>query len=197
MRRAGAQIILGLFICNLTMLCAFALPQTQSVVRKGISVEELDRLMRAVPALPGRIYSIRFLRDARGNFPGFVALLVMNPTGGWYVYVFRSEDRGSFALDWKSAKLDDSFAVGSPDDLRTFDLGDEYGFTFEGCAPHACPEFFSVLLYAPSAHKSFTATYEDGKIGYSSGLDAPANHNYKVVLDEEIAKGKATRSIKP
>jgi hypothetical protein len=196
MKRTIAQVMLGLVICNLTVLSS-SFPQVQPAVRKGMSVDELAKLVQSIPALPGHIYSVQFLRDAHGNFPGFISLLVMSPGGSWYVYVFRSEGPDGFALDWKSDKLDDSFAVGSPYDLKTFDLGNEYGFTFEGCAPHACPEFFSVLLYAPLAHKSFTAKYEDGKVGYSSGLDVPANHNYKDVLDEEIAKGKAARSIKP
>ena len=124
-----------------------------------------------------------------------MALLVSNPGGGWYVYVFRSEGTDSFALDWKSEKLDNSFAVASPGNLKTFDLGDEYGFTFQGCAAHSCPEFFSVLLYAPLAHKVFTASYENGKVSYSPVFDAAESKTYKLVLDDEIRR--ATRVTRP
>jgi len=101
MRRIVVRIVLAFLIGNLAALGS-SLSQSAPTVRKGMSVDDLTKLAQSIPALPGHIYSVQFLRDAHGNFPGFVSLLVMNPKGGWYVYVFRSEGPDGFALDWKS-----------------------------------------------------------------------------------------------
>ena len=184
-----ALAISGVMLCFVT-----ALSQLPPSPRQGLSAEELLRFAQSLPALPGRIQTIQFLRDSDGNFPGFVELLTESPESGWQVFVFRFDGANHFTLEWNSGKLDDSFAVSSPDALKVVDLGDEWVTTFEGCAAHACPDVFSALLYSPSRHSAFITTYLRGKVMRSPGLDAPSNRIYKNILNEIVEK---RRTISP
>jgi hypothetical protein len=184
--RRVVLLLLGLVVCS-----RIALPQSPPAPRHGLAREELLRFARSLPALPGRVQAIQFLRDSDGNFPGFVGLLTQSAQGGWQVFVLRFDGADHFALDWKSGKLDDSFEVSSPDALKTVDLGNEWVITFEGCAAHACPDVFSALLYAPSSHLAFTTNYLRGKITRSGRLEEPTNRIYKNILDDVVERRRA------
>ena len=80
--------------------------------------------------------------------------------------------------------LDDSFSVSSHGALKIFHLRDEDAVEFSGCAPHVCPDVFSVFIYVPSQKAAFMAQYVWGKVTYSPAIESAADEKYKFALDQ-------------
>jgi hypothetical protein len=152
----------------------------------GLSAAEFRAFAKSVPELPGRIQAVLLFRESGGKRA--VALATLDERGGWRLFVFNSSSSSTFRLEWKSARLDDSFAVSSPSSLRLFSLGDEDAVQFSGCGRHACPDVFSFMLYVPSLRTAFTATSVYGKVTYSSNMRLPADEEYKGALDRLIGE---------
>ena len=106
--------------------------------------------------------------------------------------MFHLEDNGKFALEWKSGKLDDSFAGSSADQFQPYNSFDEQTFKFSGCAAHNCPDVFSVMLYIPSKSMAITATYILGKVTYSPSAISDSGYQiYRTYLDKLIAERRS------
>ena len=101
----------------------------------------------------------------------------------------RRQTNDKFALEWNSAKLVDLFAESSADQFQPYNSFGEQTFKFSGCAPHNCPDVFSVLLYIPSKSMAIAATYTLGKITYSPpAVGGQGYQIYRNYLDKLIAK---------
>lgn len=154
----------------------------------GMSEAELRNLADSLPKLPGSIQAIRFF-SASGDQRGIsAALATFEKQAGWQISIFNSRGDQKFQLGWESGKLDDSFSVSSPDALKIFHLGNEDAVEFNGCAPHVCPDVFSILLYVPSKETAFTAKYVWGKVTYSPTLGTAADAQYKSALDQLVSE---------
>jgi len=153
----------------------------------GLNVHQLRNLVNALPSLPGTIQAIQFLQGGGGQIDR-AAVLTDGADSGWQIFVFHLKSTGKFALEWKSGKLDDSFAVSSTDQFHTYDLHGEDVLKFSGCGAHNCPDVYSVMLYVPSKKAAFTATYILGKVTYSPASDGPMYRYYKMDLDRSIAE---------
>jgi hypothetical protein len=145
----------------------------------GLSAAEFRAFAKSVPELPGRIQAVLLFRESGGKRA--VALATLDERAGWRLFVFNSSSSSTFKLEWKSARLDDSFAVSSPSSLRLFSLGDEDAVQFSGCGRHACPDVF-------------TATSVYGKVTYSSNMRLPADEEYEGALGQLI--GERTQFIR-
>ena len=156
----------------------------------GLSVHQLRNLANTLPPLPGMIQAIQFLQNGKFQING-AAILTDGADSGWQISVFDLESTGKFQLEWKSGRLDDSFAVSSAHQFQTYFLSDEQVLQFSGCAAHACPDVFSVMLYVPSRKSAFTATYTLGKVTYSPSGDGAMYRYYKMELDRYIAKHRS------
>lgn len=152
----------------------------------GLTREELRELAAAIPSLPGRIVAIRFFRDKTGSLPGGVALLVHSTVKGWQVLVLARRENNKYVLGWQSGQLDSSFSVSWEGALGIFNVGGEHVVQFYGCAKHACPDFFSVMIYVPSRNQVFVARHEAGSIRFSLNAEAPENLTYKEWLEQQI-----------
>ena len=174
-----SAVLLSIF---LNMAKAMA-QNADSPANDGMTVQQLREFSESLEELPAPIQAIRFFRpDGRERS---VALTTNDQKTGWQIFVFDSVPSSTrFALTWKSGKLDDGFSVSYPGALKLFDFGHEQGIEFEGCAPHVCPDVFSVLLYVPSKRTAFTAKYVWGKITYSP--ESSENSGYKAALDQLI-----------
>ena len=153
----------------------------------GMSVAELRNLADSLPQLPGSIRRSRFFSTS-GDQRGTAALATFEKQAGWQISIFNSRGDQKFKLGWESGKLDDSFSVSSPDALKIFHFGSEDAVEFNGCAPHVCPDVFSILLYVPSKGTAFTAKYVWGKVTYSPTLGTAADAQYKSALDQLVSE---------
>lgn len=152
----------------------------------GISVSQWQALASELSLLSGSIQAVQLLRSD-GFWVDRVAFLTESRDSGWQIFVFHLENTDRFSLEWKSGKLEDSFAVSSARQFETRNVaGSEQVLEFSGCAAHNCPDVFSVMLYVPSRKTAFTATSILGKVTYSSGLESPANRVYKGALDRSL-----------
>ncbi len=155
----------------------------------SLSVKEFRNLAESLPELPGRIQAIRLFQGAIGQ-QASVAIATFGEKTGWQLFVFASNTGKHFRPEWKSGKLANTFTVADPAALKLFDFGNEVGVEFSGCAPHSCgggpSAVFSVLLYVPSKRTAFTATYELGKIAYSSNLQSAGNERYRGALEQLV-----------
>lgn len=170
-----------------------ARPTTQEARSRdtgGLSVPQLKALVNALPSLPGSIQAIQFLQNSDFRIDR-AAILTDGEDSGWQIFVFHLESPDSFALEWKSGKLDDSFAVSSADQFQTYTLSDERLLKFSGCAAHNCPDVFSVMIYVPSRNTAFSATFVLGKVTYSPASDGPMYRYYKMDLDRFIAEHRS------
>jgi hypothetical protein len=154
----------------------------------GISAAEFRSLADSMPKLPGSIQAIRFFGAPRGQQGTSAALATFQKQAGWQILIFKSRSDQKFQLAWESGKLDDSFSVSSSDALKIFHLGNENAVEFNGCAPHVCPDVFSILLYVPSKGAAFTAKYVWGKVTYSPTLSTAADAQYKSALDQLVSE---------
>jgi hypothetical protein len=177
------------------LTCGYAKPaprQEGHQSETGITVSQLQNLLNALPSLPGTIQAIRFLRRDRFWIDG-AAVLTQGEHSGWQIFVLHLGSGGKTSLEWKSGRLDDSFAVSSANQLRTRNVGvSEEALEFSGCAAHNCPDVFSVMLYVPSRRAAFTATCISGKVKYSPGLESADNRKYKDAVDQ-LVRDRANR----
>ena len=152
----------------------------------GLSVSQMQGLLHALPPLSGTIQAIQFLR--RDEFwIDRAAILTQGGKGGWQIFVLHFDNTSKFALEWKSGRLEDSFAISSASQFQTHKVGtSEQALEFSGCAAHNCPDVFSIILYSPLRKTAFTATYVLGKVSYSQGLESPENREYKDALDQLV-----------
>lgn len=167
------------------LICGYAKasPQDEHRSETGLTVSQVQTLLNALPPLPGTIQAIRFLRTNRFWIDG-AAVLTQGEHSGWQIFVIHLGDDGKPSLEWKSGKLDDSFAVSSANQFGTQNVGvSGEAVEFSGCAAHNCPDVFSVMLYVPSKRTSFTASYILGKVTYSPGLKSAENREYRAILD--------------
>ncbi len=152
----------------------------------GLSATEFRNFAKSLPRLPGRIQAIRLFNESSGE-KSSVAVATWGERSGWRLFVFGSRKGQNFQLEWKSGRLDDTFAVGDPSSLRAFNFLDgTEGISFEGCLRHNCPDVFSILLYVPSLRTAFTATSVYRKVTYSSDMRLPEDEKYKSVLDQLV-----------
>ncbi len=151
----------------------------------SLSLQCFREFADSLTSLPGYIESIRLFRDSDQNSKS-IAVATFDDKNGWQVSIFSALKGKPFSLEWNSGKLDDSFSVSYPEALSLFDLESEDGVVFEGCAPHVCPDVFSILIYVPSKRADFVATYIRGTISYSPNLDSPDNRSYKVLLKQLV-----------
>lgn len=185
-------------VCLMAFLTCTALTKLPAQKRQatgagGLSVHQLRNLVNSLPPLPGTIQAIQFLQD--GEFQiNRAAILTDGAGSGWQVFVFGLESTGKFQLEWKSGRLDDSFAVSSADQFQAYFLSDEQVLKFSGCAAHACPDVFSVMLYVPEKKSAFTATYTLGNVTYSPFGDGTMYRYYKMELDRYIAKHRGIKN---
>jgi len=170
-----------LVVCTV-VVCA----QNTAPKETGISVSQLQGLVNELTPLSGSIQAIQFLRKD-GFWVDRIAFLTEGKDSGWQIFVFHLENTGKFSIEWKSGKLEDSFAVSSARQFGTRNVAaSEQALVFSGCAAHNCPDVFSVMLYVPSRKTAFTATSILGKVTYSSGSESPANRVYKEALDQSL-----------
>lgn len=154
---------------------------------KGISGSQLRDIADSLPPSTATIEAIQFLRT--DNSIDRAAILMYGETTRWQIFVFRRQPNGKFALEWNSAKLVDLFAESSADQFQPYNSFGEQTFKFSGCAPHNCPDVFSVLLYIPSKSMAIAATYTLGKITYSPpAVGGQGYQIYRNYLDKLIAK---------
>jgi hypothetical protein len=168
------------------LTCGYAKPVPQAAHQDetGLTIPQLQSLLSALPSLPGTIQAIRFLHRDRFWIDG-AAVLTQGEHSGWQIFVLHLGNGGKAYLEWKSGRLDDSFAVSSANQFRTRNVGvSEEALEFSGCAAHNCPDVFSVMLYVSSKRSPFTASFVLGKTTYSANLESTGNHEYKVALDE-------------
>lgn len=157
----------------------------------GISAAELRDLADLVPPGTGTIQAIQFLRKD-GFSIDRAAILMAAKSSGWQIFLFHFQDNGKFSLEWKSGKLDDSFAVSSATQFQPYTSFGEQTFTFSGCAAHNCPDVFSVMFYVPSKNMALTATYTLGKVTYSPPVVAGSRYQiYRSYLDRLIAEHRS------
>jgi hypothetical protein len=160
----------------------------RNLANGGMTVEEFRNLADSLPKLPGTIQSVLLFRASGDKQSISAALATFDDKKGWQLLVFHSLEGRKYQLEWQSSKLDDSFYISNPGALKVFSLGDETAISFEGCARHACPDVFSILLYVPSRRSSFTATYIRGKVTYSPSLTTEEQESYKSVLVQLIGE---------
>ena len=153
---------------------------------EGISVAQFRALANSLPASAGSVYAILLEKDRL--WLDRAAILTGRAGIGWQIFVFHRESNDKIALEWKSGKLDDSFQVSSPDQFQIVLAASEGALKFSGCAPHNCPDVFSVMLYVPSKKAVFSATYKSGRVTYSPGSEWPDSQFYKATLDRLIAQ---------
>jgi len=182
MRMMFTMIVLffGMFsVSNLTA-------QNADIASSGLSPEQFRTLAASLPQSSARIQAVRLFDRIDDKGESSAAVATFDSQQGWRLFAFDPSPQKRFVLTWKSGALDDSFAVSDPSALKVFQLASEDAIVFEGCAKHVCPDVFSILLYVPSAHSSFTAKYVWGKITYSPALDSPKEGAYKNALDQLI-----------
>ncbi|WP_220464962.1 hypothetical protein [Granulicella sp. 5B5] len=164
----------------LTAQCAGLQAQVASS-QAGVSADQLRSFAQQLPSEPARIQSLQILQSGQGPLIGVARF---SASDGWELSVYGATSEGKFVERWHSGKLADSFRVSYPNALKTFSFGNEDGVEFEGCAPHSCPEVFSILLYVPSISKDFVVTSTFGKTAYSQEALLPQNLRYKQALDQ-------------
>lgn len=172
-------------------VCASSLAEGKHSTNTGLSAGQLRELADSLPASSGGVQAMLFFRrDVL--WIDRVAILTQGESSGWQIFVFHVQDDGKLALEWKSGKLDDSFAVSSVDQFHAYDVdASEKALKFSGCGAHNCPDVFSVILYVPSKNQAFTATYILGKVTYSPASDGPDYQSYKTALDHFIAEHRS------
>ena len=170
-----------LFVCGLMMLLYSGLWAQAASSQAGISAEQLRSFVRQLPNGPGRIQSLQIFRGKSGPL---ISVARFSANDGWRLSLYGEAADGIFEERWHSGRLPYTFRVSYPAALKTFDFGDEEGIEFEGCAPHSCPEVFSILLYVPSINKTFIVTSTFGKVTYSHDALLPQNLAYKQALDQ-------------
>ena len=154
--------------------------------KEGLSLSQLHSLVNALSVVSGGIESIQLLRDE--DFQINRAAILTTDERGWQIFVFRLGRTGKFALEWKSGRLDDSFAVSSADQFQTYRLSGEQVLKFSGCAAHNCPGVFSVMLYVPSKGTALVATSILGKLSYAPpSVVEPQSGYYKTELDRLLS----------
>lgn len=175
------------------LLCAIgadSLAADNDSRNKGISGYQLRDIADSLPPSTGTIEAIQFLRT--DNSIDRAAILMYGESSGWQILVFRREPSGKFAVEWKSGKLVAWFAESSAEQFQPYNSFGEQTFKFSGCAPHNCPDVFSVMLYIPSKSMAIAATYTLGKIAYSPPAVAGQGYQiYRNYLDKLIAKQRS------
>ena len=171
----GALTNLFVVVCLLA-----AIAHAERPFEDGIKPSQLTQIARMLPESP--IYSIRLFREKNNGRISATALTASKRTG-WQIALISPQGLDGYRKSWVSAKLPESFAVSSPEALRTYGLTDEEGIVFSGCAPHMCPNIFSVMLYVPTQHRAFIGTCDNGETTYSF-MPAAALQGYKTALDD-------------
>lgn len=161
-------------------------PSAMSLQGYGLPVNAFRSLANSLPQMAGAIEAIRIFYEPKNSGNPSVAFATYDTQNGWQLSIFREESNRKFQREWQSGQLEESFKVSYPAALKVFDLGNGQTILFEGCAPHACPDVFSILLFAPNRKTAFTANCVWGKITYSSNLKLPQDSSYKAILGQLI-----------
>lgn len=182
----------GIIVAALALLASLSIPARTARGEStwqagGLTETEFRAFAKSLPKLPGRINALRLLQASAGGHL-LIALLTRGKRSGWQLSVFAPVRGGAFHLQWNSGKLDDTFYVSSPSDLKVFTFGNgSQGLQYSGCAAHNCPNgVFSILLYVPSKQEAFTARSVLGKVTYSRNSESPANRKYKGALEQLV-----------
>jgi hypothetical protein len=146
----------------------------------GIKPTQLTQIAHMLPEAP--IYSIRLFRE-KDNGRISATVLTASKRTGWQIVLISPQGLDGYHRSWVSAKLPESFAVSSPEALRTYGLSDGDAIVFSGCAPHMCPDIFSAMLYVPKQHRAFVATCNNGQTAYAFTLTT-AFQDYRTALDD-------------
>jgi hypothetical protein len=145
------NLVIIISLCSGSFLSHAALSKlpsrTQADRATGLSIRQLREFASTIPALPGTIQAIQFLRDKALHI-NRAAVLTEGENTGWQVFVLHLEKTGKSKLEWKSGELADSFAVSSADQFQTYFLSGQEVLRFSGCAAHICADVFSVMLFA-------------------------------------------------
>lgn len=105
----------------------------------GLTEADFRAFARSLPKLPGRIDALRLLQASSGG-PVLITLLTWGKRSGWQLSVFAPVRGGAYERQWRSGKLDDTFHVSGPNDLKVFTFGDgSQAVQYSGCAAHSCP----------------------------------------------------------
>lgn len=182
-----AAIITVVLLFGIISVQALSAQETQSG-NGGMSAAEFRDLANSLPKLPGSIQAIRLFRAPGTEQTTSAAFATFSEQTGWQISIFDSPAGHKFQLEWQSGKLDDSFSVSDSSELKVFQLGQQDAVEFEGCAPHVCPDVFSILIYVPSKRTAFTVKYVWGKVSYSPALGSPENAQFKSALDQLVAE---------
>jgi hypothetical protein len=158
----------------------FAQAQSKSDYEDAVTPQELTKIAQRLPA--GPIYNIKFFHENK-NSRLSAAVLSSQTKYGWEILLVSPSNERDYKVTWVSPRLADSFTVSDTRNLDTFGLADGEAISFSGCAPHMCPDIFSVLLYVPWSRRMYTATCQDGKTSY-----APESGKYKSDLNELLHK---------
>jgi len=185
MKSKVVSICLALFLASSVGTDSVA-SESETTRGDGLSVAQFRALANLLPTSAGSVDAILLEKD--GLWLGRAAILTGRVGIGWQIFVFHREGNGKIALEWKSGKLDESFQVSSPDQFQIVLAASEGALKFSGCAPHNCPDVFSVMLYVPSKKAVFSATYKSGNVTYSPGSEWPDARFYKASLDRFIAQ---------
>jgi len=184
-------ILMVAFVFTSLSFCGPSAYGSPAATTTGMSVKQFQTFASAIPQLPGDIQAIRLFRTGDSGEMSVVIATYVTPSdkaSGWRLFVFSPSASGNgFHMVWKSGKLDYTFTVSWQGALKLFGLTEGDGVVFSGCAPHLCGgTLFSVLLYVPAKRTAFSATFDCGKITYSSGLKSPENRSYKEDLEQLI-----------
>ncbi len=174
------EVVLLLLVCAV----GGSVCRAQSSFEEATTPTQLAAVARSLPN--EQIYSIRLFRE-QSNDRLSAVVLVGGKHKGWQLQVVSPSAAKGYSISWKSSWLADAFAVSSPQALGTYGLGNEEAVTFSGCAPHACPSVFSVLLYVPSRRRAFTATCENGQTSYAFSQTS-VDSQYKEPLNQLLRK---------
>jgi hypothetical protein len=150
-----------------------------------MSVSEFRKLSDSLPQSLTQIQSLILFKE-RGHDKYSAAIATFDEKLKWQIDVFSPVATGGYEIEWKSNQLSDAFSVSYPDALKRFNLDGEQVVLFEGCAPHVCPNVYSILLYVPSKRAAFVANAVWGKISFSPSLDTDDNADYKRILSNLV-----------
>ena len=177
----------ALFYFMVAGAIAISLFATAAFAEGGISAADLRGFANALRPLPGRIQAIQIFGEPKRD-KNSIAIATFDEQSGWQLFVYAPSSVLKYDLEWSSGKLDDSFRVASPQSFRTYSFSNGQGIVFEGCAPHVCPDVFSILLYVPSQRTALIASSVWGKVTYSPNAEEAKNATYKSDLADLVHK---------
>ena len=173
-----------MFVCILVSLWSTGTLSAQP--KDGFTAQELARAVRlAEQATQASIINILVLPPGSLE-PAGIAVLTRKDFKTWHL-VYVSYAKGDFRIQWVSPPIRSPFDIaGGQADFKLVFLESGVAVQFHGCARHACPYIFGILLYSITEQQTFQVEVYEEETKYSPNLLVPQNKHYKDWLDKEI-----------